>query len=63
MEFFKEHKWERDSVHVFKRKVTQTDIKLDSERWTLWEVGICPKREFEFSKTVNTKASPGRSEE
>jgi hypothetical protein len=61
MEFFKEHKWERDSVHVLKRKVTQTDIKLDSERWTLWEVGICPKHEF--SKTVNTKASPGRSEE
>jgi hypothetical protein len=41
-----------------------TDIKLDTERWTLWEVGIClPKHEFEFSKTVNTKASPGRSEE
>jgi hypothetical protein len=62
MEFFKEHKWERDSVHVLKRKVTQIDIKLNTERWTLWEVGIClPKHEF--SKTVNTKASPGRSEE
>jgi hypothetical protein len=43
---------------------SDADIKLDTERWTLWEVGIClPKREFEFSKTVNTKASPGRSEE